>query len=314
MYAGVVLAITLVMRPSVRAQVLSILIGASWLVLVGILDDRGWIHHQLKLLVAMPVAAAILIAAGLHTTAAGPLFRLLGLPTGSPGLLTAVEYIITLFWVVGITAAFSILDHMDGLCAGIAAMASAFFLALAVVHGQTLVAILAAAVLGASLGFLGWNFHPARIFMGDAGAMFLGFMMAVLGLKLRFSDPPAATDWMIPVLILGVPIFDTTLVCISRARRRLIPFSSPGTDHTAHRLVSLGLDQARAVLLLYAMGGFCGLAALWVSTHSISRGYGLLGALIVASLLAIVALERTAFERHGERPLPFVNSSRQRLD
>ena len=117
---------------------------------------------------------------------------------------------------------------MDGLASGVTAIASLFFTILAIREGQVLVATLGAALLGGSLGFLIWNFNPAKIFMGDGGAMFLGFMVATLGLKLRLQNVPETISWMIPVLLLIVPIFDTTLVSISRARRGLIPFASPG--------------------------------------------------------------------------------------
>src|SRR5204862_1907360 len=173
---------------------------------------------------AMPAAAVILMAVGIRADVFG---RFLG----ATPLTTAADLALTLVWVVGITAAFSILDHMDGLCAGVAAIAASFFAVLALSDGQILVATLAAAVLGAALGFLRWNFNPARIFMGDGGAMFLGFMMATLGLKLRVENSSIAAQ-LVPVFVLAVPIFDTTLVTISRARRGLMPFSSPGKDHT----------------------------------------------------------------------------------
>ena len=101
---------------------------------------------------------------------------------------------------------------MDGLCAGVAAIAALFFAIFALLSGQVLVSTLAAAVMGAALGFLRWNFNPAKIFMGDGGAMFLGFLMATLALKLRMTGVSRAADWLVPMLVLGVPIFDTALV------------------------------------------------------------------------------------------------------
>src|SRR6202034_1918325 len=165
----------------------------------------------------------------------------------------ALDAVLTVFWVVGITASFSILDHMDGLCAGVAAMSSIFFAMIAYLNGQTLVTTLAAAVLGGATGFLRWNFKPAKIFMGDGGAMFLGFLMATLALKLR----PVLTAghnaaWLIPIFILGATIFDTTLITISRSRRGFLPFTTPGKDHTAHRLSNVFNSQRTAVLLMYA--------------------------------------------------------------
>jgi len=294
-YTGSVLAIILFIDGNARAQVVDILAGATLLLIVGILDDWGLLHPQIKLFVAMPLAALILLAAGIQASLPFSLPRPLSI------LHSPFSIFLTLLWVVGISAAFSILDHMDGLCAGVAAVASAFFLLFAGLSGQVLVGTLAAAILGASLGFLRWNFNPAKIFMGDGGAMFLGFMMATLGLKLRFPELPQTTSWMIPVLILGVPVFDTILVTISRARRGLIPFASPGKDHTAHRLANLGLGQRGAVLVLYALGVLFGLIALLVSRLSVWQAYALASIVTLIALLAIVALERTPYERQEAR-------------
>src|SRR5204863_1464313 len=175
MYAAVLIAVLFVFSGPARAQIVGILIGATLVAAVGILDDRGLLHHQVKLFVGMPLAAAILLVSGIRAQ-----FFTVLLGGRSADFLDAM---LTVFWVVGITASFSILDHMDGLCAGVAAVSSVFFAFLAYRNGQILVTILAAAVLGAAAGFLRWNFKPARIFMGDGGAMFLGFLMAALGLK-----------------------------------------------------------------------------------------------------------------------------------
>ncbi len=288
-YLGVVLAILVSMGSQARAQMVGIFAGATLVVLVGILDDRGLLHHQIKLFVGMPLAAVILLVAGIRVQ----LFEAFG-----PGLAAQVADVgLTLLWVVGITAAFSIFDHMDGLCAGVVAMASVFFTVFATWSGQILVSTLAAAVLGAAAGFLRWNFKPAKIFMGDGGAMFLGFLMATLGLKLRLAQLPHATSWMIPVLILGVPIFDTLLVSISRTRRGFLPFATPGKDHAAHRLANLGLGQRWAVLVLYGLGAVFGSVALAVSRLPVRQGYALGAVTAVAALAAVALLERAPYER-----------------
>src|SRR5205809_185983 len=167
MYAAVVIAVLFAFNGPARAQIVGILIGGTLVAAVGILDDRGLLHHQIKLFLGMPLAAAILLVSGIRAQ----VFSVLLGGRGGDFLDT----MLTVVWVVGITASFSILDHMDGLCAGVAAMASVFFAMLAYLNGQTLVTTLAAAVLGAATGFLRWNFKPAKIFMGDGGAMFLGF-------------------------------------------------------------------------------------------------------------------------------------------
>ena len=129
--------------------------------------------------------------------------------------------------------------------------------------------------------------------------MFLGFMVATLGLKLRLHDVPETTSWMIPVLLLIVPIFDTTLVSISRARRGLIPFASPGKDHTAHRLANAGLGQRGAVLALYAVGAASGFLALLVCGLSVELSHVVAFVVALAALTAVVMLERFPYERQG---------------
>lgn len=294
MYGGVVLAILFTFNGPARAQIVGILTGATLVAVVGILDDRGWLHHQVKLFIGMPLAACVLLVTGIRAQ----VFQvLLG---GRAGYI--LDAALTVLFVMGITASFSILDHMDGLCAGIAATASVFFALLAYLNGQTLVTVLAAAVLGAATGFLRWNFKPAKIFMGDGGAMFLGFLMATLGLKLRLQHGNHVSAWLVPLLILGVTIFDTTLVTISRSRRGLLPFATPGKDHAAHRLANLGLGHRGAVVSLYFLGLVSGAAAVLVSYLAP------LGAIVVAVLasatvlLGVLLLERAPYERQAQKP------------
>ncbi|MGB7437601.1 MAG: MraY family glycosyltransferase [Candidatus Acidiferrum sp.] len=292
-YAGVMLGILIVFDGPARAQSFGIVTGASLVAIVGFMDDRGWLHHQVKLFLAMPLAALILLATGVR---ANVFETLVG---GVRGYW--LDAALTVLWVVGITASFSILDHMDGLCAGVAAMASIFFAMLAYLNGQTVVTTLAAATLGAAAGFLRWNFKPAKIFMGDGGAMFLGFLMATLALKMRFQHAASLSGWLAPVLILSATIFDTTLVTISRSRRGLLPFASPGKDHSAHRLANLGLGQRGAVLAMYLAGAACGGAGV-LAAYLSNVAAAILGAIVVLGmLLAIVGLERAPYERQARK-------------
>jgi UDP-GlcNAc:undecaprenyl-phosphate GlcNAc-1-phosphate transferase len=288
-YLGILLAGLVSLDGEARSQMVGILAGATLVITVGVLDDGGFLHHQIKLFLGMPIAATILLFSGVRAQFFETIF---------PGRAAwTADVALTLFWVVGITASFSIFDHMDGLCAGVAAIASLFFAIFAYWSGQFLVSTLAAAVLGAALGFLRWNFKPAKIFMGDGGAMLLGFLMATLGIKLRLTDLHHRVSWLIPVLILGVAIFDTTLISISRARRGLLPFTSPGKDHAAHRLANLGLGQRGAVLVLYALGLVTGSVALLLGWLPIRFSALLALATLAAALLAIVWLERAPYER-----------------
>ncbi len=295
-YAGFVVAVLLGLKNVPVEQVIGILCGATLVVLVGVMDDGGLLHHQVKLFVGMPIAAVLLLVSGIRADFFSNFI---------PGQIgVALDICFTIVWVVGITAAFSILDHMDGLCAGIAAVAAGFFIIAAAMNGQTMVRTLGAAVLGAALGFLRWNFNPAKIFMGDAGAMLLGFLMATLGLKLRPAGVHFPLSWVEVALILGVPVFDTTLISISRSRRGLLPFTSPGKDHTAHRLSNLGLGHRGAVVALYGLALCSGTLALLVSRIPASTAYVLTFVLVACSLAAILRLESVPYERQAKLHKP----------
>ncbi len=280
MYAGVVLGVLFLFNGPARAQIAGILAGATLIAAVGILDDRGLLHHQVKLFIGMPLAAGILLLSGIR---AQVFSTMIGGPNGD-----LLDIALTVVWVVGITASFS-------------AMASVFFALLAYLNGQILVTVLAAAVLGAATGFLRWNFKPAKIFMGDGGAMFLGFLMATLGLKLRLENSNMLSAWVVLVLVLGATIFDTTLVTISRSRRGLLPFATPGKDHAAHRLANLGLGQRGAVLGMYILGALCGSLALLVSFLPIPISLGVLAFAIILVVAGIAFLERAPYERQTSK-------------
>jgi UDP-GlcNAc:undecaprenyl-phosphate GlcNAc-1-phosphate transferase len=291
-YLGVLIALLVSLDGPALTQVIGIYAGATLVAVIGILDDRGLLHHQIKLFGAMPAAAVILLASGIRAQVISNLWP------GSVGYWA--DTALTIVWVVGITASFSILDHMDGLCAGVAAMASLFFAIFALESGQLLVSTMAAAVLGAAAGFLRWNFKPAKIFMGDGGAMFLGFLMATLALKLRPTiTGDRNTAWLVPVFILGATIFDTTLISISRSRRGFLPFTTPGKDHTAHRLANLFASQRTAVLIMYSLGFLSGLAALAISHLPVRAAYAVAGGSALAVLIAVGLLELAPYERQS---------------
>lgn len=208
--------------------------------------------------------------------------------------------VLTILWIVGITNAFNLLDNMDGLSAGIAAIASGTFFLLAVLNGQVAVAGLSIALCGCALGFLRSNFHPARIYMGDAGSLFFGFMLAVIGIKLRF-DAPVEITFMVPVLVLGVAILDTTLVVTSRLSHRLNPVAG-GRDHISHRLVFVGIPVRSAVALIYAAGIALGWLAIVMARLDVTTGYILMGFVIAVAAFAGVMLSL----------VPVYDSSRRR--
>ncbi len=256
-------------------QLISILFGAAWVSLLGIYDDRWGLRPILKL-GGQIVAAIILIMSGVQVTS---------LP------YNWLNIIVTLVWVVGLTNSLNLLDNMDGLSGGVAAVCAAFFLVMAAISHQIYVSALSAALLGAALGFLIYNFNPASIFMGDTGSLFLGFMLAAIGIKLRFPDNVPFVTWMVPILVMGMPIFDTTLVFISRLRRGRNPLTTPGKDHVSHRLVAMGFTTREAVMIHYLISGVFGLAALLVTQASILEGYIIGSAMVLAGLYGLWRLE-----------------------
>ncbi len=261
-------------------QLIGIALGGAFVSLLGLWDDR-WGMRPLVKLFGQFFAAGILIVTGVTV-------RLL------PDAWMNVG--VTALWIVGITNAFNLLDNMDGLSSGVAAIVAAFFTLLAAFSDQSYVGALSAAVLGATVGFLIYNFNPASIFMGDSGSLFLGFVLAAVGIKLRFPDNVTFVTWMAPVLALGVPLFDTTLVVVSRLRRGLNPLTTPGKDHTSHRLVSAGFTTREAVLIHYLAACAFGVLAIFVTQASVLEGYIVGGVAALLSLLALIRLE-IQFER-----------------
>jgi len=264
------------------SEIVGIFIGATLVSLMGVVDDRWGLGSYVKLCGQL-LAACILIYSGVQVRVWGGWFDIL----------------ITIGWVVGITNAMNLLDNMDGLSGGIAMIAAAFFTLLAALSHQYLVGALAAALAGACAGFLVYNWNPARIFMGDTGSLFLGFLLAAVGIKLRFPSNSDTVTWMIPVLVLGVPIFDTTLVFISRLRRGKNPLTTPGKDHISHRLAHLTGSRREAVLLCFLLSGTVGLSSIFMTQATLPEATIVGIALLLIALYGIWWLE---FRNGGIRP------------
>jgi UDP-GlcNAc:undecaprenyl-phosphate GlcNAc-1-phosphate transferase len=258
------------------SQVAGIFLGATLVSLLGLWDDRRALGPLVKL--AGQVAAALILVLTDVRVSATPWEWL--------------NVAVTLVWVVGITNAVNFLDNMDGLSAGVAGIAASFFLLFAALSRQYLVGALAAALLGACVGFLFYNFNPARIFMGDTGSLFLGFMLAAVGIKLRFPSNSAFVTWMVPVLTLAVPVFDTTLITISRLRRGVNPLTTPGKDHLNFRLARLTGNPREAVLICYLLAGMCGVVATFVTQASATEAYVVGALMALAGLYGIWRLEQ----------------------
>ena len=289
-FAVVVVAGSFLRAPPKGAEQLALMIAlALALSIIGLADDLRGLHPLPRFALQVAAAAGVW-AVGIRVE----LFHV-DLP----------DAILTVAWIVGITNAFNLLDNMDGLSAGLAAIAGGFFFLLGAMQGQIAVAALAAALAGCALGFLKHNFHPARIYMGDAGSLFFGFMLAVIGIKLEFPAPQQVS-FMVPILVLGVAILDTTLVVTTRLVNRLNPFSG-GRDHISHRLVFVGIPVRSAVALVYAAGIALGWLAIVMSRLDFATGLILMGFVIAVALFAGVMLSLVpVYERSQRRRLMLI--------
>ena len=171
-----------------------------------------------------------------------------------------IDYVVTIIWVVGICNSINFFDNLDGGASGTVAVISIFLFAIAFNHGQLLIGALAIVTAGATLGFLIWNKTPAKIYMGDAGALFLGIIIAVLTIRLDPEVGPQSRSLAIPLLLMAVPILDTTTVVISRLSRGISPFTG-GRDHLSHRLMRKGLDRKTTAYVLWALAAAFGAIA-----------------------------------------------------
>jgi len=273
--AGGEMFIRMPIRLQTDRALLGIMLGGTFLLAVGIYDDIRGMRPAVKF-AAMVAAAAILIPFGLATEfVTHPL-------TGKTVAVGNWGAAFTVAWVVVVVNVINIIDGVDGLAAGISAIAGMTLLLTAAAKGDAVAVSLAAALIGATLGFLRHNFNPARIFMGDSGSMFLGYVLgglSVMGLYKSYT----ALSLAVPILPLGVPIADTVFAIIRRFRSGR-PIYLPDREHLHHRLLARGLTQRQTVFILYLVSALLGLGALAISGVNRSGSIVTLG-VILAMLL-----------------------------
>ena len=230
----------------------TVLIPAILIGVIGLVDDvkklQPWPRFIAQNLVGLVIAGILILT------------DTLGTPSGN----AIVDILLTIFWIVGITNSINFFDNVDGGASGTIAISSFFLFLLAFQSGQYSIAALSLVLSGATVGFLLWNRPPARIYMGDAGALFLGLLIATL--TLRFDPNPIflSASFSIPILLLAVPILDTTVAVTSRLRRGISPFQG-GQDHLSHRLMRSGMNKRQAVLSLWLMSIFFCCIAVGIS-------------------------------------------------
>jgi UDP-GlcNAc:undecaprenyl-phosphate GlcNAc-1-phosphate transferase len=239
----------------------SVLGPALVLGIIGLWDD-------VKNLSPLPRFIAQNIA-GIFTASVLIITNNVGNPTGS----NIFDAVITIFWVVGICNSINFFDNLDGGAAGTVAISSATLAFLSLAGAQYLIAALATVTTGATLGFLVWNKSPAKIYMGDAGALFLGVLLATLTIRLEPNTNSQFGSYLTPIFLLAIPILDTTVAVISRLRRHISPFQG-GQDHLSHRLIRAGLSRKQAAISLWLLSGVYGALAILISkANSIHENY-----------------------------------------
>ena len=232
---------------NMNMELAGMLFGCSIIVILGVFDDIYALSAKLKLLVQ--------IAAALCPVLAGVRIDFIRVPS----IISEYGYIglgwmaipITLIWIVGITNATNLLDGLDGLACGVSSISALTLLCIAIIVGEPEVAFVTSALAGACFGFLPYNFNPAKLFMGDTGALFLGFVLATISVQGLFKGY-AVISIAAPVLILGLPIFDTTSAILRRLRNHQ-PIMSPDRGHLHHRLIDAGFSQKQAVSIIYVL-------------------------------------------------------------
>ncbi len=279
-FAGFMASILLFVDIRLNPQMQSILLGAVIIVVLGVVDDIMALPAKLKFVVQI-VAALIPALNGVSIQA-----------LSNPNLFSANAYWvlnwlsvpITVLWIVGITNAVNLIDGLDGLANGVSAISAATVLVIALICSETQVAIVMAALVGACVGFLPYNLNPAKMFMGDTGATFLGFILATMSIQGLFKFY-AVISFAVPFLILGLPIFDTAFAMIRRMAHGQSPMH-PDRGHIHHRLIDMGLSQKQAVASLYVISAILGLSAVVLTTSNEWKALLFFVALCVAAGVA----------------------------
>ena len=265
----------------INRQVQGILLGAVVIVILGVIDDILRLRALIKL--------AVQIFAALIAVFHGVVIEILS----NPIVFHPSEYVsfgifaipVTVIWIVAITNSVNLIDGLDGLAVGVSTISSVTMLIIALVLDNTNVAIILAALTGACLGFMPYNLNPAKIFMGDTGALLLGYVLATVSILGLFKFY-AVVSFAAPFLVIGLPLIDTVFAVLRRTLRGKNPMA-PDRGHFHHRLIDMGLSQKQAVAILYAISGILGLAAVVITTSGEIRAVILIAALFIAVLIFI---------------------------
>ena len=256
------------------------LLGAVVIVVLGVLDDIYALPAMPKFLVQIGAALIAVLQGNVITHLSNPnLFS--ASPIWNLGVLSIP---FSVLWIVAITNAVNLIDGLDGLACGVSAISSMTLLVIALTVSEPQVALLMAALAGACLGFLPYNLNPAKIFMGDTGSTFLGYVLAVVSIQGLFKYA-TIISFAVPFLLMGLPIFDTCFAILRRVSHGQSPMA-PDRGHIHHRLIDMGLSQKQAVAVLYVISAILGLSAVVLTTSGVTKAMLFLVSLCVAGGVA----------------------------
>jgi UDP-GlcNAc:undecaprenyl-phosphate/decaprenyl-phosphate GlcNAc-1-phosphate transferase len=288
---GTVMMVSLVLLISIfglwkESFVRYLLLSVGVVYIFGLLDDARGLSALPKL-IGQTVAGILLISSGVSVHFIESLqFSFL-----TTTVMKLLDMAITLFWLIGITNAMNMIDSMDGLVSGLSGITFLFFLPVTLAAGQVHLTAVSVILLGICFGLYFFNITPAQLFLGDSGAQAFGFIVASIAMAYTPVGLPPATSWFIPILLMAIPIFDTTLVTVSRLRRKL-PVYKANLDHTYHRLVALGLSPLRAVLTIHMVAILIDCLAFVALSLSPLKANILFGMILLAGSLVIIFLEK----------------------
>ncbi len=290
--------ISILIFGEIDQQLKGILLGSVIIVVMGIIDDITPLPAKLKFVVQI-IAALIPVYYGVQITC-----------ISNPNIFGDNAYWqfgwlsipITVLWIVGLTNAVNLIDGLDGLAIGVSTISGLTMLAIAILVAEPQVAIVMAALVGGCIGFMPYNMNPAKIFMGDTGSTFLGFILACITIQGLFKFY-AVISFVVPFLILGLPIFDTIFAIVRRVYHGQSPMA-PDRSHVHHRLIDMGLNQKQAVAVLYVISAILGLSAVVLATDGEIKSLFCLGALLVICLAAVrvifVPMIKDEEKKHAE--------------
>jgi UDP-GlcNAc:undecaprenyl-phosphate/decaprenyl-phosphate GlcNAc-1-phosphate transferase len=258
-------------------KVSAISLGALIIVLIGMLDDKYQLSARWKF-IGQLLVAILIVSSGL-------LIEFIKIPGVISIDLGIWAYPLTIFWIVAVTNAINLIDGLDGLATGVSLIAISTITLLAAMNGNVLIITIGLILIGSCIGFLFYNFNPAKIFLGDTGSLFIGYSISILSL-LGLYKSVTLFSFIVPIIILGVPVFDTTFAIIRRLVNKR-PISSPDKGHLHHQLLSLGLSHRKTVLAIYGLSTIFGLAAILFSRITLWSSLFLL--IILVILLEIIA-------------------------